>query len=536
LFLLVLEFGGLIKSINDLEKYIPTEMGESGMTPKTIQLNPEDNVVLALSDIAPGQLIGHGNLRSFEKIPSGHKVAIRKIDAGQPILKYGQIIGFGSHTIQPGSHVHTHNVEVSNFTRDYAIGSNVRSMDIIPAAQQATFQGIVRSDGRVATRNYLGILATVSCSTSVAHYIADAVGKSVLKDYPNVNGILALGHGSGCSMSENGEGLGILQRTMAGYARHPNFGGILLLGLGCEVNHLGCLMENMRLAEGPLLRTANIQTAGGTRETVRLGVDAVKQMLPEVNRVKRSKVPAKHIVLGLECGGSDGYSGISANPALGKAVDLLVQNGGTAILSETPEIYGAEHLLTRRAVSRDVAEKLIERIHWWENYTAREGAEINNNPSPGNKAGGLTTILEKSLGAVAKGGTTNLIDVFKYSERVSANGLVFMDTPGNDVVSITGMIAGGANMVCFTTGRGTVCGFKPVPTLKLATNSEMYQKMSDDMDVNCGAIIDNDATIDEMGDFIFNRILETASGHPSKSEELGFGDHEFVPWQIGAVL
>lgn len=503
---------------------------------KTLLLNPDDNVALALSEIAQGEPTGHANLPSREKIPAGHKIAVKKIDAGQPIVKYGQIIGLASDSIHSGSYVHTHNVEMANFTREYAIGSNTRSIDILSEMEQATFDGIVRDDGRIATRNYLGILATVSCSSSVSRYIAEGIGDQILNEYPNVDGVFALGHGSGCSMGGSSEGLDILQRTIAGYSRHPNFGGILLVGLGCEVNYLDCLMENMRLEEGPLLKTANIQTAGGTRETVRTGIEAVKKMLPEVNQVNRSKVSAKHIVLGLECGGSDAYSGISANPALGKAVDLLVQNGGTAILSETPEIYGAEHLLTSRAVNRDVAQKLIDRIHWWEEYTAREGAEINNNPSPGNKAGGLTTILEKSLGAVAKGGTTNLNDVYRYSEPVAANGLVFMDTPGNDVVSITGMIAGGANMVCFTTGRGTVCGFKPVPTIKLATNSDMYQRMQDDMDVNCGAIIDRQATIDEMGESIFKLILEMASGKPSKSETLGFGDHEFVPWHLGAIL
>ena len=503
---------------------------------KTLLLNPDDNVALALSEIAQGESTGHDNLVSQEKIPAGHKIAVRNIDAGQPVLKYGQIIGFASDTILAGSHVHTHNVDMAEFSRDYAIGSNIQFMDILPEAEQATFEGIVRDDGRIATRNYLGILATVSCSSSVSHYIADGIGDQILNEYANVDGVFALGHGSGCSMGGSGEGLDILQRTIAGYSRHPNFGGILLVGLGCEVNYLDCLMDNMRLEEGPLLKTANIQTAGGTRETVRTGIDAVKKMLPEVNQVNRSRVSARHIVLGLECGGSDAYSGISANPALGKAVDLLIQNGGSAILSETPEIYGAEHLLTRRAINRDVAQKLLDRIHWWEDYTAREGAEINNNPSPGNKAGGLTTILEKSLGAVAKGGTTNLNDVYQYGEPVAANGLVFMDTPGNDVVSITGMIAGGANMVCFTTGRGTVCGFKPVPTIKLATNSDMYQRMQDDMDVNCGAIIDRQATIDEMGESIFRLILEIASGKQSKSETLGFGDHEFVPWHLGAIL
>jgi altronate hydrolase len=323
---------------------------------------------------------------------------------------------------------------------------------------------------------------------------------------------------------------------MAGYAYHPNFCGVVLMGLGCEVNQVDCLMDNMHLEEGLLLRAINIQKAGGTREAVRQGVEAVREMLPEANRVQRVALPASHIVLGLECGGSDAYSGISANPALGVAVDILVEQGGTAILSETPEIYGAEHLLTRRAVSRGVGEKLLERIRWWEEYTTRLGGEINNNPTPGNKAGGLTTILEKSLGAIAKGGTTNLVEVYGFAEAVSAQGLVFMDTPGYDVVSITGMIAGGANIICFTTGRGTVCGFKPVPTIKLASNTEMYERMSDDMDLNCGPILDGKATIQEMGEAIFRLILESASGKKTKSELFGFGDNEFVPWQIGPVM
>jgi altronate hydrolase len=425
---------------------------------------------------------------------------------------------------------------VSSFTRDYAIGADAQPTSMRPEKDQAAFKGIVRPNGQVATRNYIGILATVSCSTSVAHFIASDIQKDNLARHTQVDGIFALGHGSGCGCAEGGEGQELLQRTLAGYARNPNFGGILLVGLGCEVNHLDCLLENMHLKEGPLLRTVSIQDTGGTSQTVNRGIKAVQEMLPEVNRVTRSTVSARHIVLGLECGGSDGYSGISANPALGKAVDILVGNGGTAILSETPEIYGAEHLLTRRAVSEKVGQKLIDRIRWWEEYTQRHNAAINNNPSPGNKAGGLTTILEKSLGAVAKGGSTNLIDVYGYAETVKSKGLVFMDTPGYDVVSVTGMIAGGANLICFTTGRGSVCGFKPVPTIKLSSNSELYQRMRDDMDVNCGLIIDGKAGVEEMGETIFRLILDTASGKKSKSETFGFGDNEFVPWHIGAVL
>jgi altronate hydrolase len=503
---------------------------------KTIKLSPKDNVMVAIGELAPHSIIAKTEHRSRESVPAGHKVAISQINSGSPIIKYGQIIGFASKNIKPGDHVHTHNAMMSNFTRDYAIGADTQPTSILSEKNQATFEGIVRADGQVGTRNFIGILATVSCSTSVAHFIANAVEKDNLARYTQVDGIFALGHGSGCCSAEGGEGLVLLQRALAGYARSPNFGGILLVGLGCEVNHLDCLLENMQLEEGPLLRTVSVQNAGGTVETVRRGVAAVQAMLPEVNRVERSPVSASHIVLGLECGGSDGYSGISANPALGKAVDILVGNGGTAILSETPEIYGAEHLLTRRAVSQKVGQKLIDRIRWWEEYTAQHNAAINNNPSPGNKAGGLTTILEKSLGAVAKGGSTNLIDVYEYAETVKSKGLVFMDTPGYDVVSITGMIAGGANMLCFTTGRGSVCGFKPVPTLKLASNSEMYERMRDDMDVNCGPIVDGKAGIEEMGETIFRLILDTASGKKSKSENFGFGGNEFIPWHIGAVM
>jgi altronate hydrolase len=452
------------------------------------------------------------------------------------VLKFGQIIGFAAAAIEPGEHVHTHNLQIREFHRDSKIGTDSHPTELLPEAEGAHFEGVVRADGRVATRNYIGVLATVNCSASVSRFIADEFNKEILADFSNVDGVVALGHGTGCGMNADSQGFKILQRTLAGYARHPNFGAILLVGLGCEVNLVDCLMQNMNLTEGPLLKTVDIQTAGGTRESVAQGVNTIQHLLPEVNRVERRTVPAGHIVLGLECGGSDAYSGISANPALGAAADLLVRHGGTAILSETPEIYGAEHLLTRRAVSREVGEKLLERVKWWETYTASLGGEINNNPTPGNKAGGLTTILEKSLGAAAKGGTTNLMEVYQYAQPVLSKGLVFMDTPGYDAASITGMVAGGANIVCFTTGRGTVCGFKPVPTIKLASNTAMFQHMKGDMDINCGRVIDGEITIREMGEEIFRAILEVASGKKVKSEILGFGDNEFVPWHIGAVM
>jgi altronate hydrolase len=425
---------------------------------------------------------------------------------------------------------------VGDFRREYAFGEDARPTLYVAEEERATFDGILRDDGGVGTRNYIGVLASVNCSASVSRFIADAVSQDLLWKFANVDGVVALGHGTGCGMAGDGEGFVLLQRTLAGYARHPNFAGILLVGLGCEVNQVDCLMENTRLTAGPRLQTLNIQDAGGTREAVRRGVEKIQEMLRHADSARRSTVPASRLILALECGGSDAYSGISANPALGATVDLLVRHGGTAILSETPEIYGAEHLLTRRASDRQVGEKLIQHIRWWEDYTARWGAEINNNPTPGNKAGGLTTILEKSLGASAKAGSTNLTAVYDYAEPVTGRGLVFMDTPGHDTVSVTGMIAGGANLVCFTTGRGTVCGFVPVPSLKLATHTAVYHRLHDDMDVNCGRVLDGDASVQDMGKGIFQQILETASGKKTRSETHGYGENEFVPWQIGPVL
>jgi altronate hydrolase len=503
---------------------------------ETIQLHPKDNVMVAVVDLPEKSKLTGFKVTCLYPIPAGHKVAIRSVSAGEPILKYGQIIGFASTDILPGEHVHTHNVEMGDFHRDYAYCVDAMPANRVPAEQRATFKGIVREDGRVGTRNYIGVLATVSCSVSVVKWIEDAFTEEVMSRYPNVDGVVALGHGAGCATAPQNEGFVFLQRVMAGYSRHPNFAGVLIVGLGCEVNHVDCLLNNTGLEPGAFLNTLDIQTSGGSTKTVEAGVSMVKEMLERADRAERTEVPAENLMVGLECGGSDAYSGITANPVLGAAADLLVGHGGTAILSETPEIYGAEQLLTRRANNRAVGEKLVERIHWWESHTARFGGNINNNPTPGNKAGGLTTILEKSLGAAAKGGSTDLMMVYGYGEAVSARGLVFMDTPGYDPVSVTGMIAGGANLVCFTTGRGTVCGFKPVPTIKLASNTPMYARLKDDMDVNCGGIVDGSAGVQEMGKRVFDLILKTASGKPTRSEEHGFGDNEFVPWHFGPVM
>jgi altronate hydrolase len=501
-----------------------------------IRLHPDDGVLIARSSLPPGMVVADG-VATIERIPAGHKVAIRAIAVGEPIRRYGQIIGFATSPIEPGRHVHVHNCGMEDFSRDYAYGETATPTQY--ANTPATFEGIVRPDGKVATRNYIGILTSVNCSAHVAGMVSDLFKRNPfsdhdpLADFPNVDGVVALTHKTGCGMTQD-EPLRVLRRTLAGYARHANFSHVIVLGLGCEVNQIGGLMEEQRLAGR--LKAMDIQTMGGTRKTVTAAADFVKEVLAESNQVRRQTVPASALTVALQCGGSDGYSGISANPALGIASDLLVRNGGSVILSETPETYGAEHLLTRRAVSREVGEKLVALMRWWEDYTAREGAEMDANPSPGNKAGGLTTILEKSLGAMAKAGSTNLVDVVRYAEEVTARGFVFMDTPGYDPVAATGQVAGGANLVCFTTGRGSVFGCKPAPSIKLATNTPMYNRMEDDMDVNCGTILDDDESLQEVGQRIFDLMLRVASGEKTKSEQFDFGAAEFAPWVLGATM
>lgn len=500
-----------------------------------IRLNPLDNVLIARQALPQGLRLDAEAITVRQPIPSGHKLATERVEQGQPLRRYGQIIGFASQAIDAGDHVHVHNVQMGDFARDYAFGVDTRSQP----GREAQFQGIVRADGRVATRNYIGILTSVNCSATVARAVADHfrrdIHPEVLADYPNIDGVVALTHGAGCAVDPSGEALGLLRRTLAGYAVHPNFAAVLIIGLGCETNQIESLLETQGLQASAQLRAFTIQGIGGTSKTIAAGIEQVKALLVEANQVQRQPVSARHLVVGLQCGGSDGYSGITANPALGNAVDRLVAAGGTAILSETPEIYGAEHLLTRRAVSREVGEKLVARIRWWEDYCQRMNAELNNNPSAGNKAGGLTTILEKSLGAVAKAGSSNLVDVYQYAEAVRAQGLVFMDTPGYDPVSATGQVAGGANLIAFTTGRGSAYGCAPAPSIKLATNNRVFEHQEEDMDVNCGGIADGSTSIEERGAFIFEQMLRIASGERSKSELHGYGQNEFVPWQIGAV-
>jgi altronate hydrolase len=502
--------------------------------PIALRLHQNDNVVVARMDILPNTVV-EGTVSAATRIPPGHKILTRAVRKGEPLRKYNQIIGFATDDLAPGTHIHTHNCMMGDFERDYAFCADAHPTEYVPDGERATFQGYRRADGRAATRNYIGIVTTVNCSAATSRMIAAKL-QPLLGEYSNIDGVVPLTHGGGCGMAASGLEMDVLRRTLAGYARHANMAAVVVLGLGCEANQVSGLMAAEGLKEGPKLIPMTIQDEGGVAKTVMRAVGFIQELLPEANAVGRETIPASELILALQCGGSDGYSGISANPALGAAVDLLVRNGGTAVLSETPEIYGAEHLLTRRAVSRAVGEKIVRRIKWWEEHCARTGGEMNNNPSPGNKAGGLTTILEKSLGAVAKGGTTNLVDVYEYAQPITAKGFVYMDSPGYDPVSATGQVAGGANVLCFTTGRGSVFGCKPAPSLKLATNSSLYRRMTDDMDINCGTIVDGEESIQESGRKIFELILKTASGQKTKSEALGIGDDEFEPWKIGATM
>ena len=496
-----------------------------------IRLDPADTVVTATRALETGVPIETVTTRAL--IPSGHKIAAVDMAKGAPIRKYAQVIGYAAQDILAGDHVHSHNVEFRATDVDYEFGTNLRPAT--PATGD-TFMGYRRENGQVGTRNYIAIVTSVNCSATAARMIAAHFTPDILADYPNVDGVVAFVHGTGCGMADSGDGFEALQRVMWGYARHPNHAAVLMVGLGCEMNQIDWLLEAWGLKQGPTFQTMNIQSVAGLRRTVEKGIEKVTAMLPIANQATRTQCPASDLKVALQCGGSDAWSGITANPALGYATDLLVAQGGTGVLAETPEIYGAEHLLTARAVDRATGDRLIGLIKWWEDYTLRNKGSMDNNPSPGNKAGGLTTILEKSLGAAAKGGTTPLTGVYKYAEIVRASGFTFMDSPGYDPASVTGQIAGGCNLVCFTTGRGSAFGSKPAPTIKVATNTAMYSRMTEDMDVNAGAMLTEGVTLEEKGREIYELFLRVASGETSKSEAQGLGDYEFVPWQIGAVM
>ncbi|MFQ5899680.1 MAG: UxaA family hydrolase [Candidatus Methylomirabilia bacterium] len=514
-------------------------MATYALREKAIVLRPEDDVAIAKTELAASMILEDDvtRIEVRQDIRPGHKVARRAVRTGEPVRRYGQIIGFATQDIAVGDHVHTHNLGIGELQRQYEFCTDVPTVDYYPPAQMRHFDGYRREDGRVGTRNYVAIISTVNCSASVSRFVKDRF-RHVQQEFPNIDGVLAITHKSGCGAKLFGEDHMALQRVLAGYAKHPNVAAYMLIGLGCEVNQAAVMVDRQRMAapghpeRRPTIIT--IQEAGGIRKTVEKAAEAVARALPQANEARRTKQPISELVLATNCGGSDGNSGITANPALGWAVDELVRYGGTGVLAETPEIYGAEHLLIRRAVNEGVAKKLIDRYNWWEWY-CRGIEAMDNNPAPGNKAGGLTTIFEKSLGGVAKGGTTPMQDVFLYGEPISTRGFVFMDTPGHDPVSITGLVAGGCNIICFTTGRGSVFGCKPVPSIKLATNSLVYRQMEEDMDINCGVILEG-TPLEAVGRRIFEEVIAVASGKKSKSELAGVGEEEFAPWIIGPVM
>ncbi|MCS5592815.1 MAG: altronate dehydratase family protein [Gammaproteobacteria bacterium] len=506
-------------------------------TPQTLILHDTDNIAVAMRKIAKGEAVESFDFVANQNVPSGHKIAVRNIASGQEIIKYGNVIGMATQDIRSGDHVHTQNVAMTKFHRNKVYGKNAKEEEILPLAQRSVFQGYKRTDGSVGTRNYVGIVTSVNCTASAAKLLVKEAERSgILDQFPGVDGIVPIVHGAGCCIGTDDEAFRKLQRAIWGYATHPNFASVLMLGLGCEANQIPLMLEAYGRRQDDAFQYFTLQSAGGTRKSIEKGLVWLETALQSASKAVREPVDASHLSVALQCGGSDGYSGITANPALGYAVDLLVKNGGTAALAETPEIYGAENLLTNRAASPKVGRKLVDLLEWWEEYALKHGSEMNNNPTPGNKMGGLTTILEKSLGAVAKAGTSNLRGVYQYGEKISERGLVFVDSPGYDPVSITGQVASGCNIICFTTGRGSCYGNKPVPSIKIASNSAMYSHMQDDMDINCGTIAEGNESVADAGERIFDAIIRSASGEKTKSEALDIGDAEFAPWQTYAQM
>lgn len=502
-----------------------------------------DSVALALRDIMVDEVIdlpsvaggqmASSKVTAREPIGRGHKLALEFIAAGSPVFKYGQIIGVATRDVYAGEHVHLHNLAFS--TERGAAAPVHEPLPTMP--RDLVFSGYRRRGRRAGTRNHVVVVASVNCSATVVHAIADrAMASGIMDRFSHVHSVTALSHQSGCAIARSGESHDMLRRTLIGAANNPNVGGALFVGLGCEVVDARSLLKEAGVAGDPAFAAIGIQEEGGTAAAIQAGLDALESILTLANESRRSDCAASDLVLGLQCGGSDGWSGLSCNPALGHAADMLVAAGGTVLLSETPEIIGAEHLLLARAASADVAAKLEERVRWWNDYTGMHGVTLNNNPSPGNIAGGLTTIAEKSLGAVAKAGRAPLSDVIRYAEPVSGRGLVFMDSPGFDPCSATGQIASGATLIAFTTGRGSAFGARPTPSIKLSSNSEIYRRMPGDIDVDCGSMVTEGVTVREMGELIFAELLAVASGQLTKSETNGYGRFEFVPWNTGAVL
>jgi altronate hydrolase len=492
-----------------------------------IHLHPTDNIAVARVGIAGGMELKINAIRlvTRDPIPAGHKVALRPIEAGEIVLRYGQAIGRARRIIEPGEHVHVHNLGYEELELNYEFPQ----VDLpVPNPPEVTpaFLGYAREDGRAGTRNYIAVVAASNCAAHTVEEIARSYRGQTLP--PNVDGVVAFPHGEGCAHA-SGPDIDQLRRTLGGVVAHPNVSSALIVGLGCEVNQI-----DFYLRQAGRLKGLTLQSSGGTRATVEAGRREIDIAIERAAEEQRTEIPASKLVLGLNCGGSDSFSGITANPALGHCSDLLAMAGATSVLAETPEIFGAEHLLVRRARSRQVAEKLLSCISNYKRYLRRFEGSFDDNPSPGNKEGGLTNILEKSLGAAAKGGTSALIEVYEYAERISAPGFCFMNTPGYDPVSLSGLVAGGCNLIAFTTGRGSAIGFPTVPVLKIASNSTTYNRMRENMDVNAGAIADGNSSVEQMGKTVFDLLLEVASGKRTAAERMGH--QEFVPWRIGPVM
>ncbi len=506
-------------------------------------LHPSDTIAVARRALQPGEnvTVAGRSVTVAEAIPVNHKLALIPMPKGATVRKFGQPIGSAATDIAPGQWVHVHNVSIEREKAGYEFSTELVSF---PTPAPRTFQGYRRKNGAAGTRNYIAVISTVNCSATTSRYVAQELSRSDLSAFPNIDGVIPIVHKSGCAFAYNGEDHLLLNRTLAGFARHPNIAACIVLGLGCETAQASHLQETQGLVQlggrsasqdSSLPMILNIQEVGGVRRTVDRAVGVLRELLPDANNVRREPIPLSELILGLQCGGSDGASGITANPALGFASDLLVAHGGGSVLAETPEVYGAEQLLTRRSVTRTVGEQLLERIRWWEDYAKKNNASIDNNPSYGNKQGGLTTIIEKSLGAVAKGGTAPLRAVYQFAEPITEKGFTFMDTPGYDPISVTGLVAGGCQVVVFTTGRGSCFGCKPAPTIKVATNSPLYNRMRDDMDLNAGSILDGNS-IENVGTEIFEKIVAVASGDKTLSEQQGIGDEEFCPWMPGPIF
>ncbi|MGD8398234.1 MAG: altronate dehydratase family protein [Anaerolineae bacterium] len=503
----------------------------------TIRLHPADHVAIARQALAAGTgvVLGTGTALAVKQdVPTGHKIAVLPVAAGAPVRRYGQVIGLATQAITPGEHVHTHNLGTADFERDPA--ATAAAAPAFPLAQtgERTFLGYERAGGRPGTRNYVAVISTVNCSAHAARQIAAHFTPERLAAYPHVDGVAAFTHNSGCTFAAGSRDEAMLERVLLGTACHPNVGGYLLVGLGCEkmtVARLAGQLDGCDRPGGSLV----IQETGGTATTIEAGIARVRALLAEVNRVRRTPQPLAALALALQCGGSDAWSGVTANPAVGLVVDEVVRQGGTALLAETPEIFGAEHLLLGRAASTEVARALAQKVGWWREHARQQGATVDDNRSPGNEAGGLTTIYEKSLGAVAKGGSTPLVAVYDYGERVDARGLAFMDTPGYDPVGVTGQVAGGCNLVLFTTGRGSVWGNKPAPVIKVCSNPDTFRRMAEDMDLDAGRVL-HGAGLEQVAADLLDLVVAVASGRPTHSEALGMGDAEFCPWGLGNLL